>query len=881
MVILIVTIGSALALVPRVGKPMRLGIDLRGGAELLFRIDTTGLDESQKSGITDKTVDIVRERIDPLDQKGLIIQSRDQQRILMQLPGFSRDATKDIIALATNLGRLEMRLVAREQERDKIAFLQSGRSLPGYAYYPYAKTMKELAAKELGEDGLLVRTNDGYEVTGELLSRVYPSMDQAGAPAVSFQFRTEGAKRFARMTGEHIGERIAIILNGEVYSAPSVKSQISTSGIIEGIRDQKEVDMLVKILNSGSLKAPLVLESEQYVGPSLGENTIAAGVRAGIVGALISLVFIAGYYFFAGLVADFALVLNLVMLMAFMVVSQATLTLPGIAGVFLTIGMAVDANVLINERFREERRLGREISQALRMGYDKAFSAIFDSNLTTFATGVILYIYGTGPVKGFAVTLSVGIAISFFTAVFVTRVIFELSIKYGFVSDLKMIHLFTRTNVKFLEACRYALLVSLVVVAAGFYVFVAQGKGNLDIDFTGGSMAQLQLTSPMDIDEVRQRIAKTGYPDATVQAVAAEKTQVGAEQDVRGSEGAKGFLGKSTTFAVRTQLQEKTDIATFETAIGREFADSVNYRAIGVTKRSVTEVKGRNDPYFGGIRCEAELAEPVSAVKMKADIEKLGLANPEIKYYKVDASGGLVELPVDAPSVSVFAARVTGIQESLLVEKLSKAFTVPNPFLEQVSYVGKQVAQEMEGKATLAILLSLGFTIVYIWFRFGRLSYGLAAVIALTFDVMFTLGAMAVGDLLGATAFGQALLLGNFKINLPVIAALLTIVGYSVNDKIVVFDRIRENMRLKTKSDWDVINGSINQTLSRTVLTGTTTIVMLLVMYIMGGPGLHAFAYVMLVGVLIGTYSSLFVACPMLVLGEVIKGKPLNTGRSK
>ncbi|MCD6405561.1 MAG: protein translocase subunit SecD, partial [Planctomycetes bacterium] len=444
-VVLIIVI-VALAILGLESKPIRRGIDLRGGAELLFRIDTSSLSEKQQLlGLTDKTVDIIRERIDPTGERGLVIQSRDQHRIMMQLPGFSRDQTKEIIALATNMGKLQWRLVAND-DPTKVALLEAGKKVPGYEYYKYAEGARRLMidrATRNGEtilipEGLLIRVDDKYNITGELLSRVQSTVDRTGGPAVLFEMKPEGARRFGKLTGDHQGERLAIILNDQLYSAPTIQDKITDRGVITNIPSAKERDNLVKVLNSGSLKAPLILESEQYVGPTLGARTIQRGVKSGIIAGIVVLVFMVVYYLVAGSIADFALCLNILVLLSVMAVSRATLTLPGIAGIVLTVGMAVDANVLIFERIREELRMKRDLPVAIRMGYEKAFTAIFDSNLTTFATAAILYVFGTGPVRGFAITLSIGILVSFFTAVFVTRVIFELLVKHNLVKQVKM-----------------------------------------------------------------------------------------------------------------------------------------------------------------------------------------------------------------------------------------------------------------------------------------------------------------------------------------------------------------------------------------------------------------------------------------------------------
>ena len=279
----------ALSIWAMMDKPLRLGIDLRGGAEVLFRIDTKDLDQQRLTNVTENTVEIIRQRVDPSAQQGMIIQTRDRNRILMQLPGFSREGTKQVIALATNLGRLEWRVVAEQQDAIKIANLKAGKSVPGYAWYDMgAEARASDKAKSLPEGYLvLVGSQDPYDITGELLQTTFVSSDELGRAAVSFQMRPEGAKRFSRMSGEHIGDQIAIILNGKIFSAPVVKDRISGSGIITGMDSMEEAKMLVTVLNSGSLEAPLILESEYYVGPTLGSETIKSAINAGIWSAIV------------------------------------------------------------------------------------------------------------------------------------------------------------------------------------------------------------------------------------------------------------------------------------------------------------------------------------------------------------------------------------------------------------------------------------------------------------------------------------------------------------------------------------------------------------------------------------------------------------------
>jgi preprotein translocase SecF subunit len=294
---------------------------------------------------------------------------------------------------------------------------------------------------------------------------------------------------------------------------------------------------------------------------------------------------------------------------------------------------------------------------------------------------------------------------------------------------------------------------------------------------------------------------------------------------------------------------------------------------LAVAEQSASQIKAKNDPFFGGLRFEGRLAEALPGTQVTADLAKALAPNKlEVKFYERDeATGALREIPADSPKVSTFVLVETGLDEKALIEKMATAFPVPSPFPEAVYQIGSSVAKELTSAAVLATLLSMLFMIVYIWFRFTGLRFGLAAVVALFHDIPVALGALAIADALSGTAVGRALLFNDLKINLPVVAAVLTLMGYSINDTIVVFDRIRENMRLKTKSDWEVIDGSINQTLSRTMLTGFTALLVIFFMYAFGGPGIHAFSFVMLIGVITGTYSSIFIASPILLIKDIFR----------
>jgi SecD/SecF fusion protein len=460
------------------------------------------------------------------------------------------------------------------------------------------------------------------------------------------------------------------------------------------------------------------------------------GVRAAILGLALVVLFMVVYYLKSGVIAVFALCLNILIILAALSTLGATLTLPGIAGIILTIGMAVDANVLIFERIREEFASAKKIRAAISSGYDKAFRTILDANLTTLITAVILYRFGTGPIKGFAVTLSFGILASMFTALFVTRLVFEILLRMRSFEDLRMLKFFSQPSIDFAGYAQKALILSAVIIAVGVASVAVNYDSMLGIDFSGGSELLLEFDGDVDVARVRDFVQNDlGYEGAQVRLV-----------DQEGGE------------ANKVSIQSKDEIE-----------------------------RGDGDKEGADKRVGAELG----------------------------------------------------------VKLLDSSYT----------RVGPAYAVTMWKKAIVAMVLSLAGIIVYIWFRF-EFVFGVAAVVALIHDVLITLG-----------IFSGIFLFGPRQINLPIIAAILTIIGYSLNDTIVVFDRIREDLKIMKRLTFKgIINTSINQTLSRTMLTSLTTLLVVLALLFLGGQAVSDFAFAMCFGVIVGTYSSIFIASPILLL---------------
>jgi SecD/SecF fusion protein len=480
---------------------INLGLDLQGGMHLVLKVDKSKLPpEARKSDVTGIALEVIRNRIDQFGVREPLIQRQGEDHILVQLPGVTdRERALNLIG---QTALLEFKLVSQRQ--DLVERALKGDAPPGYV----------LSEDEQGAP-LLLEGEGG--LTGGILADAWVDAGDYGLPEVSFRLNKEGAREFSRLTGANIGRQLAIVLDGKVQSAPTIESRIADQGRITGRFTREQANDLAIVLRAGALPAPIMIEEERTVGPTLGRDSIRAGVTATVIGATLIMLFMVGYYWLAGVIAVVALVLNFLMILGSLGYLHATLTLPGLAGMMLTLGMAVDANVLIYERIREELAAGRPLSAAIPAGYEKAFSAIIDSNVTTIIAAVILYWFGTGPIRGFATTLIAGLIASMFTAIFVTRVIFDILIGGGWVKRLPMAHLIRTTKVDFIAKRKICYALSAVVVLAGAVAFVKRGDSRYGIDFTGGLLQEYQLSQPTTADAVREALRTVGLDDAVIQ----------------------------------------------------------------------------------------------------------------------------------------------------------------------------------------------------------------------------------------------------------------------------------------------------------------------------------------------------------------------------
>jgi SecD/SecF fusion protein len=590
---------------------------------------------------------------------------------------------------------------------------------------------------------------------GEVVTDARQDIDERGTPAVSMSMNAEGARKWKRLTAANIGERIAIVLDDYVYSAPVVQSEIGGgTSSISGNFSLEEAKDLANILKAGALPAPTRIVEEAVVGPTLGIQAQNMGIISIVSGLAIVVLFIIAYYAKGGMVANIALLFNIFFVFGILAQLNAALTLPGIAGIVLTIGMSIDANVLIFERIREELRNGSPMRNAISAGYNKAYSSIIDANVTTLLIAIILYVFGHGPVRGFAITLIIGILCSLFTAVLITRVLIDWMTKKGDESKISFATPFSRDvfadlNIDFLSRRKMGYAISGIVIAIGLVVLFAGGGLNMGVDFKGGRSYVVSFAEPVSPTEVRGTL--TDY-----------------------------FVGAGT------------EVATF----GEE-----------------------------------------SRLKITTS-------------YLIDEDDLDTDDKVQQTLITALQEHTGGqyVEDGAALE--ANQFTISSS-----SKVGAAIADDILRSSWEAGLFALAVIFLYILVRFRKWQFSVGAIIALAHDVLITISAFAIAGALGMT----------YEVDQVFVAAILTIIGYSINDTVVVFDRIREEMMLHTRgSVFGVFNSAINSTLNRTMITSATTLIVMVVLFLFGGEVLKGFSFALLVGILIGTYSSIFVATPVV-----------------
>ena len=605
--------------------------------------------------------------------------------------------------------------------------------------------------------------NGRAPMEGDVVIGAEDKFDQFGRPCVSMTMNTDGARRWAQLTKANIKRCVAIVLDGFVYSAPVVQNEITGgSSEITGTFTIEETRDLSNVLKSGKMPAPAHIVSEQFVGPSLGQESIDQGIQSFALGiALLFLFMVAIYGFKPGMVANGALILNAFFTLGVLTSFQAALTMSGIAGLVLTLGMAVDANVLIYERTKEELAAGKRVKEAINAGYSNAFSAIFDSNLTSILTGIILFQFGTGPIRGFATTYIIGILVSFFTAVFLTRLVYENRMARDKWQNLTFTTSFAEKmsfgkNHNFMGRYKTSLTIFILLAVLSFGGWIVRGFSQ-SIDFTGGRNIVVEFQNETKPEAIRD-LLDTAFPGANNQAIA-----LGAD--------------------------------------GKQLRISTNYRI----EEDGVEIDGEIESKIYTMLHDAKLIAEDVTLKSFTDRD--------------DREGG-------------------SIIES--------------------QKVGPSIAKDITKNAIISICLALVVIFLYIWLRFRNFSFSVGAITALFFDTVL---------ILGVYTWGWGILPFSLEIDQTFIGAILTAIGYSINDKVVVFDRIREFIGLYPKRDKQkLFNDSLNTTLGRTIWTSVSTLIVLLMIFIFGAASIRSFAFAMILGVVIGTLSSIFVAAPVAYL---------------
>jgi SecD/SecF fusion protein len=846
----------------------------------------------------DKLVAAVSRRVNPGGQKEVTVRQYGLDQIEVIIPEVEQSEVDLIKRIVSSAGVLEFRILAnREDPRHTAAITlaertagntvrQGEESVARWAQVDATKFNpsgdRRLVTRPTPHGGLEVLViTDPFNVTGGDLGRVNPSLDESLNPCVNFTFNSSGAARFGLLTGRNLPNpanglrsQLGILLDDVVQSAPEIRSTITSFGQITGNFKQPEVDFLVEVLNAGSLPAALRSEpiSEQRISSQLGDDTIRSARMAMMLATLLVLTFMLAYYRFSGFVADLAVLLNIVLVVAVMISFKAAFTLAGLAGLVLSVGMAVDANVLIYERMREEIDRGAAVRMAIRNGFARAFSTIVDSNLTTLITAVVLFFIGTDQLKGFAVTLFFGLLLNLFTAVFCSRVIFDLAERNRWIKSLSMARIFGQPNFQFVKWIRPAIIGSLLFILTGVAAAWQRGQGLFDIDFTGGTSVQVEFKpdQPLGIAAVREAVAS--LPDAAVSAVSSAAGDTDLRYKIDTS-----LRGDGAEVETRIRDLFPGRLATY----GMEIVGVVAPEKPAPAKDEKDEAAAEKDEpkaplatTTARLRFPQKISRPTLRATVKAALEAEKIGDADFDLTSTDRGAAAGRPCTDWTLTTTLDPDSTrGILEGV------KTNLASTPVYLAANSIGGKVAGNTQVTAVYALLASLVMIVLYVWIRFQNVAFGLAAVIALAHDVLVAIACLALSRYI-APFMGWALV-DDFKISLDVVAALLTIIGFSINDTIVIFDRLRE---LRGKSRFvtaDMVDRAVNQTLSRTILTSGTAFLATLILYAFGGQGIHAFAFTMLVGIVVGSYSTIYIASPIVLwLQHAFAGGEQGSARS-
>ncbi len=709
---------------------IHLGLDLQGGTEFRVSLDTNHVSANdtnhnalnaadERKRLVSQAITILRSRVDSMGVAEPLITAAGENEISIQLPGLSQAAQDEAKTKIQKAAFLEFRVV--HPQNHEILLQQPLVIPPGYEI---------LRMKHKDDAGkvtfvpYLVEKKPSEGLTGKYIKKAGASRDPSGAPEVNIEFDKEGAAKFGRLTTANNDGYMAIVLDGVIQTAPHIEEPIlgGRCRISGGAMDIAEAISTANMLEN-PLETPVHIDAMNQVSPTLGADSIHKGIWSAVIGTLAVVVFMAVYYHRCGLLADFAMLLNLVITLGIMCSIGTTLSLPGIAGIVLTVGMAVDANVLIYERLREEMSLGKSMRGAIAAAYSRAFATIFDSHTTTLISAVILIYMGTGPVKGFGVTLTIGVALSLFTALVVTRLIFDFLLNRGWLNKVGMLHIIKNPEWDFMKWNKLAYFLSAALIVAGMGYGFHLGKKVEGPEFAGGDAVTFSFTNRVEPDKLRPAL---------------------------------------------------------HAALGSE---------------------------------------------------------PEIQYEK---GVGAETLKIVSPFKTADAVTNT----------LAKEFPAAGFSVAGITTVGPSVGEDITRSAVFASFLSLFGILFYVAFRY-EFSFSIGAVVAVVHDVFLTLGIF---------------FMSGRQLSAPMVAAVLTIIGFSLNDKVVIFDRIREDLKLGLRGTFrEIINKAVNQTLSRTIITSGTVFLSTMSLFVFGGGAIKDFAFTFLVGIISGTYSSIYIACALVL----------------
>ncbi|MHC4959644.1 MAG: protein translocase subunit SecD [Planctomycetota bacterium] len=898
---------------------LELGIDLQGGSEIEGKFDFSQVEEKLRADLLNEAIGIIQQRIDAYGLKDIAIQPVGSDRFTVQIAATEKENVDSIKDLITVLGKLEFRITvepdapnydtywkrfeeslknnvpletarvvkAEDRAQDDI---DNNRYPLGLRWYPLSDKGREQYGLNRrppnGEPWVLCEVDD-YNVTGESLQNATYRLNTEGFGGdynVVFDIKKLHHKNMSALTSR-VGTFMAIALNNEVDSAPELQSVLTDSGRITGSFAEEEARGLAAVLKAGALQQKPDIIAERTVASDLAGSARNRGVYSIAIGFIAVLVLMIWLYVWSGFLANIALMLNMVLVVGVLYWFGAVLTLPGLAGLVLTVGMAVDANILIFERIKEEKSKGRTLAQAIATGYDRATVTIIDANLTTLITAYMLFQIGSGPVRGFGITLAIGIIASMFTAIYVTRSIFALLMKRGAITEARMRGTFSPPTIPWMSKMRPAVTASAIAIIAGFVIFdVVPDKSKYDLDFTQGAKLIMSFNKTVQLDDVRDKLDGLGKSNPKFRNINARVSTGGIGAQVVATEG-QGF-------ELRTQeIGHKEDVEALVAALRESFKDSLvpgpfesTLATAGSNKSTGTiyflkkiekawveqalEASGR----FPGATVAVAKAVPgvesafLVSLNEPAEGERksaiaLNLRHALRRFDAVDRRNQLLADSTDdtvAAADKEKAAAAAAALESFPDPLPPGFFDEADPF-PLADRIDPSTAREHRDAAIQAIALSILGIIAYVAFRFRSWAFGFAAVVALIHDVLVVLGIVTLCNWLG---------LVDARLNLVTVAAYLTLIGYSINDSIVVFDRIRENRGSSRARMHENIDRSLNQTLSRTLRTTGTTWVVVAILFAMNynaGSTLEGFAFILVLGVLVGTYSSIFVASPTLL----------------